>query len=104
LSGYFADEVAANSSWTRGHMDELWNKGSNIDTLYPPCNTSDFIKKIDLDLVKNPRENHVISFAQFRPEKDHMLQLAVWKECLDTNKMPADAKFIMIGTVRGPED
>jgi len=27
LCGMFADEVAANSSWTRGHMDDLWNKG-----------------------------------------------------------------------------
>jgi alpha-1,2-mannosyltransferase len=83
-AGYFADEVAANSSWTRGHCDDLWNKGSNIDTLYPPCDTSEFIKRISLDPKQNPRENNVISFAQFRPEKDHMLQLAVWKECLDT--------------------
>ena len=41
--GHFADQVAANSSWTRNHMDELWNKGDKIKTIYPPCDTTDFI-------------------------------------------------------------
>ena len=58
--------MAANSSWTRGHMDELWNKGKDILTLYPPCDTSEFINKIKLDAE---RDNLMISFAQFRPEK-----------------------------------
>lgn len=41
--GYFCDQVACNSSWTRGHMDELWNKpDSEITTIYPPCDTSTF--------------------------------------------------------------
>jgi len=53
--------VAANSSWTRGHMDDLWNKGKDIRTLYPPCDTSEFIKKIKLDGYE--RENLMISFA-----------------------------------------
>lgn len=53
--GYFADEVAANSGWTKGHMDELWYKGGHIEKLYPPCNTNDFIDKISLDLKENPR-------------------------------------------------
>ena len=72
--GKYADEVAANSSWTRGHMDELWNKGDNIKTIYPPCDTSDFIQKIS---IENPtlREPMLISFAQFRPEKQHLKQL-----------------------------
>lgn len=65
--GYFADQVAANSSWTRGHMDDLWNKGADILTLYPPCDTSEFIRKIKMDDYE--RDNLMISFAQFRPEK-----------------------------------
>lgn len=58
--GFFADEVAANSSWTRAHMDSLWNKGDRIKTIYPPCDTSEFIKNISLS---KPRENMMISFA-----------------------------------------
>jgi hypothetical protein len=69
--GIFADEVAANSSWTRKHMDELWNKGEAIQTIYPPCDTSDFISRIKLD--SKVRQNVMISFAQFRPEKQHGL-------------------------------
>jgi len=71
--GMFADEVAANSSWTREHMDELWDKQDKIQTIYPPCDTSDFINRISLDPKK--RLNMMISFAQFRPEKQHYLQL-----------------------------
>ena len=46
----------------------------------------------------------MISFAQFRPEKDHDKQLKIWKLVLDNKSCPPDAKFILIGTCRGPED
>ena len=101
VCGYFADEVAANSSWTRGHMDELWNKGSRIKTIYPPCDTSDFIKRISLTAE---RRNMMISFAQFRPEKQHELQLRIWSKILEDPRVPRDAMFHLIGTCRGPDD
>lgn len=66
--GLFCDKVSCNSSWTRGHMDELWNKSSNdVETIYPPCDTTSF-EKLNIDDMKR-RENIMISFAQFRPEK-----------------------------------
>ena len=69
--GKYADQVAANSSWTRGHMNELWGKSKEkIETIYPPCDTSEFMERISLE---TPRKNLVISFAQFRPEKQHRL-------------------------------
>jgi len=47
----------------------------------------------------------IVSFAQFRPEKDHPLQLRVWSNILkDYKEVPKDAKFVMIGAVRGPDD
>lgn len=101
VCGMFADEVAANSSWTRAHMDSLWNKGEKIKTIYPPCDTSEFIKNISLT---KPRENMMISFAQFRPEKDHMLQLEIWKQVLSNAHCPEDAHFTLIGTCRGEDD
>ena len=61
--GLFVDQVACNSSWTRGHMNELWNKTdqSEIQTIFPPCDTSSFIDKISLDV--SYRQNLMISFA-----------------------------------------
>lgn len=56
--------------------------------------------RISLD---TPRKNLVISFAQFRPEKQHRLQLEIWKDVLDQG-VPEDSHFTMIGTVRGPSD
>ena len=46
----------------------------------------------------------MISFAQFRPEKDHMLQLEIWRTVLKNEQCPADAHFTMIGTCRGDDD
>ena len=46
----------------------------------------------------------MISFAQFRPEKDHEKQLKIWKTVTDHKDCPKDAKFILIGTCRGKED
>jgi glycosyltransferase involved in cell wall biosynthesis len=43
-----------------------------------------------------------MSFAQFRPEKDHELQLRVWRKILP--KIPVNAKFILVGSVRDAED
>ena len=31
--GRICDEVASNSRWTRGHMDELWDKGRRSETM-----------------------------------------------------------------------
>jgi len=44
----------------------------------------------------------MVSFAQFRPEKDHMLQLSIWREALP--KLPRGAQFFVIGATRGTED
>ena len=44
----------------------------------------------------------MVSFAQFRPEKDHKLQLQIWKQALP--KLPKDALFILIGATRGEDD
>jgi hypothetical protein len=40
-------------------MNELWGS-KQIETIYPPCDTSEFIKRISLEA---PRKNLVISFA-----------------------------------------
>lgn len=83
--------MACNSSWTRSHIEQLWNP-KNVRTIYPPCDTDFFIDSIKLDgglasqgsdalkkaygdpaAERSKRQNIVLSFAQFRPEKDHQL-------------------------------
>ena len=72
INGRFANEVATNSSWTNDHIVGLW--GGKPTKIFPPCDTRD---PFDTNVVSK-RENLMISFAQFRPEKDHQLQLHVW--------------------------
>ena len=68
--GRCASAVAVNSSWTKAHVDALW--GTSADVVYPPCNV-DF----DVDAKKKNETDppYVLSVGQFRPEKDHALQL-----------------------------
>lgn len=49
-----------------------------------------------------PRKNILVSFAQFRPEKDHELQLRMWTQVLPS--LPNDAKFLVIGSCRDDGD
>lgn len=57
-----------NSTWTKGHIDQLWRTKSEI--VYPPCDT----ERLNALPLKG-RKSMIISVAQFRPEKDHSLQL-----------------------------
>jgi alpha-1,2-mannosyltransferase len=65
ICGKFADQHATNSTWTHNHITEMWGQ-CNVTKIYPPCDTSEIMEKIPLDA---PRENILVSFAQFRPEK-----------------------------------
>lgn len=68
--GGYADQIATNSSWTDNHIRKLWGDRKTIKLIYPPCDTRDIIDKISLDSDVCPRQNIMISFAQFRPEKN----------------------------------
>lgn len=67
-SGSNARVVMTNSSWTDAHIRQLWRCPSRV--VYPPCDTSE-LSRMPLE----PRRNEILSVAQFRPEKDHALQL-----------------------------
>ncbi|RCH83696.1 asparagine-linked glycosylation protein [Rhizopus stolonifer] len=66
--GSFAQVVIVNSTWTKGHIDQLWHTKSEI--VYPPCDT----ERLN-SLPLKGRQPIIVSVAQFRPEKDHALQL-----------------------------
>lgn len=98
--GRFADQVATNSSWTNAHILELWNQPARTVKIYPPCDT--LCPAIELSDM--PRRNIMMSFAQFRPEKDHPLQLHVWQTVVKSGRLPRDAQFWLCGSTRGPDD
>lgn len=94
--GFFTSQVASNSSWTKGHVDSLWGLSDDYSqTIYPPCG-EEFAR---LDLGK-PRDNMVVSFAQFRPEKEHVKQVEIWKKVLEDKSVPDNCMLVMIGSCR----
>lgn len=97
-SGLFADTVIVNSSWTENHIADLWDFpvgslnqrfrvavtywGLGIQTtrylvkIYPPCNIEQLLR---LPIDSDKRARAMLSVAQFRPEKGHILQLLALK-------------------------
>lgn len=57
-----------NSTWTKGHIDTIWHTKAEI--VYPPCDT----ERLN-ELSLKGRKPMIVSVAQFRPEKDHSMQL-----------------------------
>ena len=81
-------------------MTKLWCC-KKVKTIYPPCDTSHYIETCNLE---GTRENVVVSFAQFRPEKRHLFQIDVFEELIKDERVPKDTVLVMIGSVRGPGD
>lgn len=101
--GRAAHVVMVNSSWTSGHIKQLWSSGQGADpritTVYPPCNTTN-LQTLPLDGPE--RVPLIISIGQFRPEKDHHLQLQAY--ALFAKARPSAPKLVMIGGARDDGD
>nr|XP_037277247.1 GDP-Man:Man(3)GlcNAc(2)-PP-Dol alpha-1,2-mannosyltransferase-like [Rhipicephalus microplus] len=105
--GWCADLVMVNSSWTKGHILELWQLPTRTVLVYPPCSVAEFkaLPVTEKDSASSA-EFRVLSLSQFRPEKDHELQLKVLvelKEQLSESEF-SKIKFVMIGGCRNQED
>ncbi|XP_050039004.1 GDP-Man:Man(3)GlcNAc(2)-PP-Dol alpha-1,2-mannosyltransferase [Dermacentor andersoni] len=105
--GWCADLVMVNSTWTKGHILELWQLPTRTVLVYPPCSVGEFkaLPIMDKDSVSSA-EFRVLSLSQFRPEKDHELQLKVLvelKEQLPDSEF-SRIRFVMIGGCRNQED
>lgn len=100
LAGSCADVVMVNSSWTLGHIRALW--GKDVSTVFPPCDTRAFlnIKRKDVELKL------IISIGQFRPEKDHALQIRSFAKFLQkiSNDKRRCYKLVLIGSCRNEDD
>ena len=106
-AGQSSDLTMVNSSWTEDHISKLFYKpGQLIHKIYPPCDVKSF-----KNLKRNPKEDAdpdftVVSLGQFRPEKDHPLQIRAMFELrqLLSDKEWDKVKLVLIGGCRNAQD
>ncbi|ODM91597.1 GDP-Man:Man(3)GlcNAc(2)-PP-Dol alpha-1,2-mannosyltransferase [Orchesella cincta] len=95
-----------NSSWTEGHILQLWKKPETTFKVYPPCDVQAFkeLKRNDEDQDK--RTINIVSVAQFRPEKDHQLQIRAMKELKEIvlTELWQRCRLVLVGSVRNQGD
>ena len=97
------DVVMCNSTWTQGHIRQLWKSKKASSTfatvVYPPCPVEELEVNIQLTPESEKRrENIVLYIAQFRPEKNHSLILRAFAKFYHaaTDK----PRLVLIGSVR----
>lgn len=78
IVGALSNLVMVNSTWTKNHINELWKVTERTHLLYPPCNFTQF-NRLTLERPSAVKYN-IISIAQFRPEKNHLLQITAVKK------------------------
>lgn len=110
LAGYCADVVMVNSSWTKGHVDALWGAPLSLGqtrpgalVVFPPCNTTQ-LQQAPLDTTQRLCSRVLVSVGQFRPEKDHRLQLAALAALRKRGTEYHDVTLQLIGGCRHAED
>jgi alpha-1,2-mannosyltransferase len=109
FAGKFADLVMVNSTWTYGHIASLWG-GEATHIVYPPCDVEG-MAKFPLDDVGRNKRKLFISIGQFRPEKDHALQLRAVHALLEryggeegNRDALSQARLFLIGSCRDDGD
>jgi len=105
LAGSFAEVVLVNSSWTRNHIVALWKVPERTLTVFPPCDTA-ALADIPLERAKKDFPGKlVLSLAQFRPEKNHALQLRSFARYLQMQPGGSDrARLVLAGGCRDEGD
>jgi len=100
--GAASDCVMVNSSWTEDHISSLWN--IIPCKVFPPCEVSHLNKLVSKR--EESVEYKIISLGQFRPEKDHPVQIKAMYELrqIITDEEWKEVKLVIIGGVRGQED
>lgn len=91
----------ANSKWTTGHLQRIW-KNVQINLVYPPCDVEPFLAGSG----KSKRTRDIVSLSQFRPEKNHQLQLESFAKFIkESDDVDNDnVNLLMIGGCRDESD
>ncbi|CAG0884765.1 unnamed protein product [Cyprideis torosa] len=105
LVGRCCTGVLVNSSWTRDHIRAIWRPKEPPAVLFPPCDTERFVPPAEAALMES-RKKTVVSIAQFRPEKNHRLQIEAFSVFLKSRERSdlEDCRLLLIGGVRNEED
>lgn len=107
MAGSCCDLIMVNSSWTLDHILSLWRAPNRTSVIYPPCDVSAFL---DLPLKEDGDKkcHSIVSIGQFRPEKDHRLQIRAFKKVLDRRgagpRGRETLKLVLIGGCRNQQD
>lgn len=97
FSGRFVQFTFCNSSWTLKHIESLWSD-TTCRLLYPPCS----IDMYNSEGGSHIRRNIIVSFAQFRPEKNHKMQIDILNKL--KQRGVKDIQLFIIGAVRDDND
>jgi len=96
----FLKFIFSNSTWTYAHLKNLVPQTPN-HILYPPCSIGFYQNNFMNDKIH--KENVIVSFAQFRPEKNHKMQIDIFRRV--RNQLPNfNVKLWLIGGVRNEDD
>ncbi|KAM7357389.1 ALG11 alpha-1,2-mannosyltransferase [Cochliomyia hominivorax] len=103
--GKCSETVMVNSSWTENHILELWGVPFKTHRVYPPCEVS-HLKS--LPRCENCNHITILSVGQFRPEKDHPLQLQAMYELrtllIHNEDLWNKIQLIIVGSCRNEAD
>ncbi|KAL1879995.1 hypothetical protein VTK73DRAFT_6385 [Phialemonium thermophilum] len=111
--GSSIDVVMTNSTWTQGHIQQLWGplrrkskKQNPIVVVYPPVAVSELEEEIEVsEESEKKREAVILYIAQFRPEKNHQLIIQAFSEFLKRGSDAAkSAQLVLVGSVRDDHD
>ena len=137
LAGGCSHLVMVNSTWTLGHILALWRAPDRTSVVYPPCDVRSFLDlPLEEEEEKPEAEEEeegweelgqeiesvvgsggggekkchsIVSVGQFRPEKDHQLQIRAFRKLLDRKEGEGprgreSLKLVLIGGCRNQED
>lgn len=107
MAGACSHLVLVNSSWTLDHILSLWRSPHRTSVVYPPCDVRAFLD-IPLEEDGDRKCHAIVSVGQFRPEKDHRLQIRVFKKVLERRREGLGGrealKLVLVGGCRNQED
>lgn len=107
MAGSCSDLIMVNSSWTLDHILSLWRAPNRTSVVYPPCDVSAFLD-IQLEDDGDRKSHSIVSIGQFRPEKDHQLQIRAFKKVLDKRRAGLGGggalTLVLVGGCRNQED
>jgi alpha-1,2-mannosyltransferase len=111
--GSLATLVMVNSTWTYRHIAFLW-KGPAwrraIHIVYPPCAVADLASSSSAatnDATATTRQppGLIVSIGQFRPEKDHVLQIEALRRLLERHPdLRPTVRLKLVGSCRHDDD